>query len=68
MSNGTDHGRTIAELVRQYDDRIERLRPCLTQRIPELRARCKDEMSSLIINREAIRRGLVQVPNLQDYC
>jgi hypothetical protein len=68
MSNGIDYDKTIAALVKQYDARIERLRPCLTQEIPELRNRCTDEMSALILNREAVRRGLVQISDLEEPC
>ena len=68
MSNRRDYDRQVAEVVRQYDARIERLQPCLTQGIPELRERCTDEMSSLILNREAVRRGLVELPDVEETC
>lgn len=68
MSNGIDYDRTVAALVDQYDARIDRLRPCLTQEVPELRKRCTDEMSALIVNREAVRRGLVQIDDLEEMC
>ncbi len=68
MSNGMEYGRQVAELVEQYDARIERLKPCLTQALPTLRKQCTEEMSSLILNREAIRRGLIRVSEAEEMC
>lgn len=68
MSNGRDYDRQVADAVREYDARIERLQPCVTQAVPELRGRCTDEMSSLILNREAVRRGLIEVPDELEPC
>ncbi len=68
MSNGMDQDRTVAELVTQYHARIERLKPCLTQEVPTLRKQCSEEMSALILNREAMRRGLLAVSEAEENC
>jgi hypothetical protein len=68
MSNGMAYDRRIAELVSQYDARIERLKPCLTQGVATLRTQCTEEMSALILHREAIRRGLLRVSESEEMC
>ena len=68
MSNGMDYNREVAELVKQYDARIERLKPCLTQELPTLRTQCTEETSALILHREAVRRGLLRVSEAEEMC
>lgn len=68
MSNGMDYDRQVADTVRQYDARIERLKPCLTQGLPSLRKQCSEETSALILNREAVRRGLLPISEAEEMC
>jgi hypothetical protein len=58
----------VDALVAQINCRIEELKPCARQAGPGLARKCKEEIGSLIIDREAIRRGLLRVSEAGDLC
>jgi len=47
---------------------IEELEACAKQASPELRKQCEEQISVLISNREALKRGLLKVSDERQLC
>jgi len=64
-----DYERKVEALVEQCDDQIAQFRSDMEEAGPEQREKFDEEISILIANREALRRGLVRVtPEGDDLC
>ncbi len=68
MENPVDYEGKIEELTRVCDAKIEELRACSQEATPELKAKMDREISELIANREALRRGLVKPDDEGGFC
>jgi hypothetical protein len=53
-------GRVQAQL-QICDDQIEELEAQVKEAPPEMRKKCKEQISQLILNREALERGLLEI-------
>jgi len=64
-----EYERRVEAVVGQCDDRIEQFKADLEEAGPEQREKYDEEISVLIANREAVRRGLLRVnPEGDDLC
>lgn len=69
MENPGEYERRIEALVEQCDDQIEQFKAALEQAGPEQKEKYDEEMSVLIANREAVRRGLLRPsPEGEELC
>ncbi len=69
MENPGEYERRIEALVEQCDNQIEQFKAALEQAGPEQRDKYEEEMSVLIANREAVRRGLLRPsPEGEELC
>lgn len=66
MENLSDYEAKVERLVRQWDDRIENLRDESSHAIDTHKKRIDEEISQLIMKREAVRRGLLRVVGSED--
>jgi hypothetical protein len=64
-----EYERRVEAVVEQCDDQIEQFKADLEEAGPEQKAKYDEEISVLIANREAVRRGLLRVdPEGADLC
>ncbi len=56
------------EFVKHADAQIDMLNNRLRDLGPELKQQCEDEISNLILSREAVRRGLLRVTDYGESC
>jgi hypothetical protein len=69
LENPGEYERRIEALVEQCDDQIEQFRSALEEAGPEQKEKYDEEVSVLIANREAMRRGLLRPsPNGEELC
>jgi hypothetical protein len=69
LENPGEYERRIEALVEQCDDQIEQFRSSLEEAGPEQKEKYDEEMSVLIANREAVRRGLLRPsPSGEELC
>ncbi len=68
METPADHENRIQELLKTCNAQIEELEACAKQAAPELRRECEEEISVLIANREALRRGLLKINGESGFC
>jgi hypothetical protein len=68
MINQTDLDGTTGTLIKEIDAEIEALTQCAKDATTELRKKCEDKISSLIANREGIRRGLLRLNEAGELC
>jgi hypothetical protein len=69
LENPGDYERRIEALVEQCDDQIEQFKASLEKAGPEQKEKYDEEMSVLIANREAVRRGLLRpTPDGEELC
>jgi hypothetical protein len=58
----------VEEFVRHADAQIDMLNNRLRDLGPQLKKECGAEISNLILSREAVRRGLLQVTDYGESC
>jgi hypothetical protein len=64
-----EYERIVEAVVEQCDDQIAQFRADLEEAGPEQKEKYDEEISVLIANREAVRRGLLRVtPGGDDLC
>ncbi|MGO9569869.1 MAG: hypothetical protein ACLP5H_20250 [Desulfomonilaceae bacterium] len=69
MESQGEYERKVEAVVEQCDDQIAQFKADSKQAGPEQREKFDEEISVLIANREALRRGLVRVsPEGEDLC
>jgi hypothetical protein len=69
LESSGEYERRIEALVDQCDDQIEQFRVALEEAGPEQKEKYDEEMSVLIANREAMRRGLLRPsPDGKELC
>ncbi len=69
MENPGEYERRVEALVKQCDDQIEEFKAAMEKAGPEQRQKYDEEMSVLIANREAVRRGLLRPsPEGEELC
>lgn len=69
MESQGEYERKVEALVEQCDDQIAQFKADLEQAGPEQREKYDEEISTLIANREAMRRGLLRLtPEGDDFC
>ncbi len=61
MNAITDHEARLNELVRCWNSRIEQLKSDAEQGSPAIKKKNNEEISALVLNREAARRGLLSL-------
>ncbi|AFM25341.1 hypothetical protein [Desulfomonile tiedjei] len=66
MENLSDYEAKVERLVREWDERIENLRDESSHAIDTHKKRIDEEISQLIMKREAVRRGLLRVGGSED--
>ncbi|MDQ7781357.1 MAG: hypothetical protein RDU20_00665 [Desulfomonilaceae bacterium] len=65
MNTMTDHESRLKELMRCWNNRIDRLRFDAEQGGPEVKKKNSEEISVLVLNREAARRGLLTLADVE---
>lgn len=68
MTNQVDRDAEVEAMVSRMDAQIEELTARGKDGGPELRKQCQEEISTLIANREAVRRGLLRVTESGELC
>jgi len=61
MNTITDHEARLNELVQCWNSRIDQLRFDAEEGGPEIKRKNNREISALVLNREAARRGLLSL-------
>jgi len=59
MSDLLDHDAEVGAFITRCDEEIQKLRSWATDAPPELQKKIENDISDLITNREAVRRGLL---------
>jgi hypothetical protein len=69
LETAGEYERSVEAVVEQCDDQIEQFKADLEDAGPEQKEKYNEEISVLIANREAVRRGLLRVdPEGVDLC
>lgn len=68
METQADYENRIQALLNTCNTQIEELEACAKQASPELRTQCEEEISVLIANREALKRGLLKLDEQCGIC
>jgi hypothetical protein len=68
LEKQTDYDSRIQGLLSTCNCQIEELEACAKQAAPELRKQCEEQISVLIANREALKRGLLKVTDQGELC
>ena len=68
METQADYENRIQALLDTCNTQIEELEACAKQAAPELRTQCEEEISVLITNREALKRGLLKLDKQSGLC
>jgi len=68
LTNQVDPDAAVEALISRMDAQIGELTGRAKDAGPELRRQCEEEISTLIVNREAIRRGLLRVTESGELC
>ena len=68
METEEDYERRVEAAVEQCDAQIAEFEAAMEEAGPEQRAKYNEEMSILIANREAVRRGLLRLTPEGDLC
>ncbi|HTY24645.1 MAG TPA: hypothetical protein VMC85_16045 [Desulfomonilaceae bacterium] len=68
MENQTYDDSRIEGMLNVCNCQIEELEACAKQASPELRKQCEEQISVLIANREALKRGLLKVSDEGELC
>jgi hypothetical protein len=68
LETQADYENGIQGLLDTCNTQIEELEACAKQAAPELRTQCEEEISVLIANREALKRGLLRPDEKSDLC
>ena len=56
----------VEDLIAEWNAEIENLEVCAREAEPELRQKCREEISELILKRESLRRGLTTLREQED--
>jgi len=68
LETQADYENRIQALLSTCNTQIEELEACAKQAAPELRRQCEEEISVLIANREALKRGLLRFNDESGLC
>jgi hypothetical protein len=68
LQTQADYENRIQALLNTCNTQIEGLEACAKQASPELRIQCEEEISVLIANREALKRGLLKLDEQCGIC
>src|SRR3974390_3414162 len=68
LETQADYENRIQALLNTCNTQIEELEACAKQASSELRRQCEEEMSVLIANREALKRGLLKFDEQSGLC
>ncbi len=68
MEGQSDYERRLESLIEQWNIRIDKLEADARHADPEFKKKYDDEISTLILDREAARRGLLEVQQSGSLC
>ncbi len=68
MAKQGNYDSNIEAIPGACDAKIEELKACADQASPELKKKMEQEINELIVNREALRRGLLKFDEEGELC